>query len=153
MVAHRSRKWRSVVRVARYSVTMLAVAGLVICFIGCGISKEEHEKTVSEIEKTKVKLDRMKAELKETRARLDQANTKSADMEKTLTKTRNQLKIALKKHKREKQVLKAALAAARNELAYLRQKLEELTQNYLRTASELDMTKHANEILREQNKQ
>ena len=46
--------------------------------------------------------------------------------------------------------MEAPLTAARNEAVYLRQKLEELTQNLLRTASELEMTKDANEILREQ---
>ena len=48
-------------RVARYSVTMLAVAGLVICFMGCGISKEEHEKTASEIEELRAELAGLRA--------------------------------------------------------------------------------------------
>jgi chromosome segregation ATPase len=145
------------VTIPRYSVTMLAIAGFVLWFVGCDVNKEEHKKTVLELAEANAKLDKMKAELakleselKETRTKLDKGDTKSGDMEKALTKARNQLKIANKKHKQEKQALEAPLAGARNELAFLRQKLGELTQNYLRTFSELDMTKCANEILREQ---
>ena len=50
----------------------------IIALISCGVSKEDHEKTVSELNKTK--------------AELAQANTKMADMEKSLNEAQAQLK-------------------------------------------------------------
>jgi peptidoglycan hydrolase CwlO-like protein len=50
----------------------------VIAFAGCGVSKEDHEKAVSELSKTK--------------ADLAQAKTKMADLEKSLTEAQAKLK-------------------------------------------------------------
>ena len=133
-----------------HSLTLFSIVGLAIFLVGCGISEEEYEKKVSELKHVKAKLAKTEVEVKETKARLNQAKMKNAEMERALTEAHNQLKIALRKQKQNKEALEAPLIAARNEAVYLRQKLEELTQNLLRTASELEMTKDANEILREQ---
>jgi len=137
-------------RSPRHSMTVFSITGLALCLVGCGISEEEYEKKVSELKHVKAKLAKTEVELNETKARLEQANMKNAEMEGALTEAQNQLKIAIRKQKQNEDALEAPLAAARNEAVYLRQKLEELTQNLLRTASELEMTKDANEILREQ---
>jgi len=52
-------------------LTFLFVTLAVIALVGCGVSKEDHEKTVSELSKTK--------------ADLAQAKTKIGELEKSLT--------------------------------------------------------------------
>ena len=58
--------------------TFLFVALAVIAMIGCGVSKEDHEKVVAELSKTK--------------ADLDQAQTKIAELEKALSEAQAQQK-------------------------------------------------------------
>ena len=60
------------------ALTFLFVTLAIIALVGCGVSKEEHEKAVSELGKTK--------------AELAQAKTKMADMEKSLSEAQAQLK-------------------------------------------------------------
>jgi len=52
------------------ALTFLFVTFAIIALVGCGVSKEEHEKAVSELGKTK--------------AELAQAKTKMTDMEKII---------------------------------------------------------------------
>ena len=59
-------------------LTSILVTLGIIALVGCGVSKEEHEKAVSELNKTK--------------AELAQAKTKMAEMEKSLNEARAQLK-------------------------------------------------------------
>lgn len=65
---------KAVKQVLIFSLVALAV----IALVGCGVSKEEHEKTVSELNKAK--------------ADLAQANAKVAEMEKSLTEAQAKLK-------------------------------------------------------------
>ncbi len=59
-------------------LTFFFVALAVIAMVGCGVSKEDHEKTVSELSKTK--------------ADLAQAKTKIAELEKALSEAQAQRK-------------------------------------------------------------
>ena len=59
-------------------LTSILVTLGIIALVGCGVSKEEHEKAVSELNKTK--------------ADLAQAKTKMAEMERSLNEARAQLK-------------------------------------------------------------
>jgi lipid-binding SYLF domain-containing protein len=65
---------KTLMRLLRFSFVALAVIGMV----GCGVSKEDHDKTVSELSKTK--------------ADLAQAQTKIADLEKALSEAQAQQK-------------------------------------------------------------
>lgn len=110
---------------------------------GCGISKDQHEKVLSQLEKANVLL-------AETRAELEQANSKIAHMEKLQTTDPHELSMALKKHKRARQLLRASLADSQRETTILRQQLDELTQSLMKVSRELEVTRQANEVLKQQ---
>jgi chromosome segregation ATPase len=118
---------------------MIAIFGLV----GCGISKDEHEKVVSQLEQANAQLAKFSAEL-------EQANAKIAKMEKSQTDDVAGLKLALKKHKRARKLLRASLASSQRETTILRQQLDELTQSLIKVSTELDITSQANEELKRQ---
>ena len=107
-------------------LTFLVVTLAVIGLVGCGVSKEEHEKAVSELSKTK--------------ADLAQAKTKMADMDKSLSEAQAKLKSqamqppppAEKPAEAEKPAAvdtgtQDKLAAAQKEAADLRAKVDSLT--------------------------
>jgi len=111
-------------------------------FVGCEISKEENEKVVSQLEKTT-------AQLAEAKASLELANAKVTEMEKLLAQVQGQLRIAREKQTRTRQVLRASLADSQRETTILRQQLDELMQRVMQLSRELDITKQANEVLKE----
>ncbi|UCB48768.1 MAG: hypothetical protein JSW56_16855 [Deltaproteobacteria bacterium] len=127
----------------KQTVTLLVVNIALIGLAGCGVSKDEHEKVLSQ-------LDKANALLAETRAELEQANSKIASMEKLPPNDQHDLSIALKKHKRARQLLRASLADSQRETTILRQQLDELTQSLMKVTRELDVTKQANEVLKQQ---
>jgi chromosome segregation ATPase len=67
-------------------LTCVFVVFALVALVGCGVSKEDHEKVVSDLNKVKADLERSAAELKKANADLAQANTKAAALEKTLNK-------------------------------------------------------------------
>jgi len=117
----------------------IIVALGIIAMVGCGVSKEDHEKAVSELSKTK--------------AELDQAKTKMADMEKSLVEAQAQLKGQAKKpsptetppaQKQPETVdtgMQDKLAAAQKEAADLRAKVESLTGENANLKGMLDKLK------------
>lgn len=68
------------------------LAFVVIAFAGCGVSKEDHEKVVSELSKAKAELEKTVAELNKSKAELAQTSSKVADVEKSLSEALAQLK-------------------------------------------------------------
>ena len=106
-------------------LTLFSVALAVIALVGCGVSKEEHEKAVSELSKTKEEL--------------AQAKTKMADMEKSLSEALTQFKsqarepspaeksAAVEKPAAVDTGMQDKLAAAQKEATDLRAKVESLT--------------------------
>jgi septal ring factor EnvC (AmiA/AmiB activator) len=111
--------------------------------VGCGINKDEHEKVVSQLEQANAQLAKVSAEL-------EQANAQLAKMERSQTDDVAGLKIALKKHKRARKLLRASLASSQRETTILRQQLDELTQSLIKVSTELDITSQANEELKRQ---
>jgi len=120
-------------------LTLFFVALAITALVGCGVSKEEHEKAVSELNKTK--------------AELAQAKTKMADMEKSLSEAQAQLKSQAKEPSpTEKPVLvekpgavdtgmQDKLAAAQKEATDLRAKVESLTGENANLKGMLDKLK------------
>ena len=80
----------------KQALTLLAVTIVVLGLVGCGISKGEYEKIVSELDKTKAELERARAKMETTEAGLEQANARIAKMDKMLVEAQNQLKMASK---------------------------------------------------------
>jgi len=147
-----------------HRVTVPALTAVVLALVGCGISKDEYEKSVSELNKaraeilkakdelegTKKEANKTRAELAKTMVDLEKANTKIVDMEKSFTIAQNQLKMTVERHKKEKQAIQAPLLSTRHEAVYLRQKLDELIHALKKSRNELIMARKANEILRGQ---
>jgi septal ring factor EnvC (AmiA/AmiB activator) len=125
------------------ALTLLLVKIAIFGLAGCGISKDEHEKVVSQLEQANAQLAKVSAEL-------EQANAKIAKMEESQTDDVAGLKIALKKHKRARKLLRASLANSQRETTILRQQLDELTQSLIKVSTELDITSQANEVLKRQ---
>jgi prefoldin subunit 5 len=113
-------------------MSILVTLGI-IALVGCGVSKEEHEKAVSELNKTK--------------AELAQAKTKMADMEKSLSEAQAQLKSQAEKAAvAEKPAAvdtgtQDKLAAAQKEATDLRAKVESLTGENANLKGMLDKLK------------
>jgi chromosome segregation ATPase len=111
----------------------------IIALVGCGVSKEEHEKAVSELSKTKEEL--------------AQAKTKMADMEKSLNQAQAQLQsqarepspaeksAAVEKPTTADTGMQDKLAAARKEATDLRAKVESLTGENANLKAMLDKLK------------
>jgi predicted nuclease with TOPRIM domain len=127
---------KTVTRVLTFLVVTLAV----IAMVGCGVSKEEHEKAVSELSKTK--------------AELAQANTKMAAVEKSLSEAQAKLKSqamqppapAEKPATAEKPAavdtgMQDMLAASQKEAADLRAKVDSLTGENANLKGMLDKLK------------
>jgi len=74
----------------------ILVVTSVLVLAGCGISKEEHEKAVSELGKVKTELEKSVAELKKVKADLAQAVSKNEGLEKALSDAQTQIKSASK---------------------------------------------------------
>jgi hypothetical protein len=127
----------------KQTVALLTVYIALIGLVGCGISKEEHEKVLSQVEMAN-------AQLAKTRAELEQANKKIAKMEASQPEEQNKLRIDLKKQRRARQLLRASLADSQRETTILRQQLDELTQSLMKVSRELDVTRQANEVLKRQ---
>ncbi len=125
------------------ALTLLLVKIAIFGLVGCGINKDEHEKVVSQLEQANVQLAKVSAEL-------EQANAQIAKMERSQTDDVAGLKIALKKHKRARKLLRASLASSQRETTILRQQLDELTQSLIKVSTELDITSQANEELKRQ---
>jgi len=64
---------------------ILFVIFIAFALSGCGVSKDEHEKTVTELQKTKAELE--KANAKIAKLELEKANAKIAKLEKALAGT------------------------------------------------------------------
>jgi prefoldin subunit 5 len=113
-------------------MSILVTLGI-IALVGCGVSKEEHEKTVSELNKTK--------------AELAQAKTKMADMEKSLSEAQAQLKSQAEKAAVAEKPsavdtgTQDKLAAAQKEATDLRAKVESLTGENANLKGMLDKLK------------
>jgi predicted nucleic acid-binding Zn-ribbon protein len=117
----------------------ILVTFAIIALAGCGVSKEEHEKAVSELNKTK--------------AELAQAETKMADMAKSLNEARAQLKRQAKESSPAEKPAAAEkpgtvdtgmqdkLAAAQKEATDLRAKVESLTGENANLKGMLDKLK------------
>jgi len=75
-------------RVLASAVVTLAI----IALAGCGVSKEDHEKVVSELNKTKAELEKTVAELSKSKSDLAQTSSKVADVQKSLSEALAQLK-------------------------------------------------------------
>lgn len=140
-----------------HAIPLSLLAVLFFCLSGCGVSEEEHQNVVSQLDKVKTELDEVRAllnkkesELAETKTALSHETKRVLDSEKTVMKAQDQLKSEKQKHRQERQALQSPLTAARNESDYLRQKLEEMTQNFFKVSRELEMIKQANQILKEQ---
>ena len=61
-------------------VTCVFVVFALIALVGCGVSKEDHEKVVSDLTKTKADLEKSKADLNKAKADLAQANSKGGGL-------------------------------------------------------------------------
>src|SRR5512136_2052955 len=121
-------------------LTFFFVTLAVIALVGCGVSKEEHEKAVSELNKTK--------------AELAQANAKVAEMEKSLTEAQAKLKsqamqppppaakpTAVEKPAAADTGMHDKLAASQKEAADLRAKVDSLTGENANLKGMLDKLK------------
>jgi chromosome segregation ATPase len=127
----------------KQTVTLLIMNITLIGLVGCGISKDEHEKVVSQLEK-------VNEELAKTRSDLEQTNKKMIKLDALQPDEPNKLRIALRKEKRARKLLRASLADSQRETTILRQQLDELTQSLMKVTRELDVTKQANEVLKRQ---
>lgn len=127
----------------RQSVALFAATIAVAGLVGCGISKDDHEKIVSELDKTR-------AELSRAEGKLHEANIKILEMKNSLVEAQNQCKIAIRKHERGKKQMQAALVASQREATILRQQLEELKHNLTKATNEANILKQTNKILRGQ---
>jgi cell division protein FtsB len=123
-----------------HTLTLLLVNTVSVGLVGCGISKEEHEKVVFHLEQAN-------AQLAKSSAELEQANEKIAKMEKSQTDDAAEVRIAIKKHRRAEKLLRASLVNSQRETTILRQQLDKLTQSLRKASRELDVTKQANEEL------
>lgn len=65
----------------RFVVLTLAILG-VLAIYGCGVNKDEHEKTVAELQQTKVELDQAKAKLAEIDKAMESSNIDTKILEK-----------------------------------------------------------------------
>jgi peptidoglycan hydrolase CwlO-like protein len=90
-------------------LTCFFVTLAIIALAGCGVSKEDHEKTVAELSKTK--------------ADLAQANSKTAELEKSLG-------LAQAQAKSETSDLRAKVESLTSENANLQSTLEKLKTEY-----------------------
>jgi len=121
------------------ALTLLFVALVVTALVGCGVSKDDYDKAVSELSKTK--------------ADLAQAKTKMAEMEKSLSEAQAQLKsqpkepspaekpAAVEKPAAGDTGMQEKLAAAQKEATDLRAKVESLTGENANLQSMLEKLK------------
>ena len=136
---------------------LLAVTGLIFTIAACGVNKDEHEKILSAHKKAMVdlakkqdELDKTKTELEKIKIKLDQANHESAEEKGSFTETHNKIKTALEKCSKEKKAMESSFIAARREVEYFRDKMDELINSFKKVSNELNMAEKANEILRQQ---
>jgi len=120
-------------------LTCFFLALAVMALVGCGVSKEDYEKAVSELSKTKTDL--------------AQANAKMADVEKSLSEAQAQLKsqamqpapaekpAAVEKPSAVDTGTQDKLAAAQKEAADLRAKVDSLTGENANLKGMLDKLK------------
>ena len=155
-------------------ILLIGVTVIAFVLVGCGISKDEYEKTVSELSQTKMESNKTKAELTtaqkelantktemnkimaeldKTKIELKQAKDKFVEKEKACKGARSLLKIDLEKQVKEGQKIRSQLVISRHEVAHLKEELGELLNRFMNTAEELDITKNANQILRTQKAQ
>jgi uncharacterized membrane-anchored protein YhcB (DUF1043 family) len=52
-------------------VNLFLVIGVMIGVVGCGVSKDQYEETVSELNQTKAELNGIRTDLNETKSKLD----------------------------------------------------------------------------------
>lgn len=123
---------------------------LLLAQAGCGVAREEHEEVRARLEKVNMELVTAKTELESTRKTLERAGTRIMELERSLGEERNRLETLMKSRVREKKTVQAPLIGARQEMAFLRQKVEELMQGLKQTSGELDLTRSANEALQDQ---
>ena len=145
-------------------MVLLCMPGLFFALPGCGVSKEEQERLVSELGKIKAELQdaraeltRADSELKQTRAALAKItedlkneNARCFQMEKSFNEKHNALIISVELLKKEKRKLASKALAARNEAVYLRDKMDELIHGLRKMTEELNLVKRANKALRDE---
>jgi len=145
-----------------HMVLLLAVTCLISTFAACGVNKDEHEKIVSErnramadLAKAQGELDKMKTEMEEIKIKINKvkANHGLTKKKSSLTKTHNQTKRAFEKCSKEKKALESSFIAARREVAYLRDKMDELINSFKKVSNDLNLAEKANEILNQQMKE
>ncbi len=69
------------IKFRRFVVLTLAILS-VLAIYGCGVNKDEHEKTVAELQQTKVELDQAKAKLAEIDKAMESSNIDTKILEK-----------------------------------------------------------------------
>lgn len=134
---------------------LLGLICFVATFVGCGFSKEEHEKTVAELkgvqfelDKAKFKLEKAKYDLNNRTIALKEAESRISGMEKSLADAKKEFQALMAQHKKEKLTLQAPLVGVSEEAAFLRQKVAELTHGLQTMEREARITREANEVLK-----
>ena len=131
----------------RRVLTYLIVSLWLVAFLGCGVSKEEHEKTVSELKNTKMALEKAMADLDRNKTDLTQAKTKMASLEKSLAESQAQIKIASEKtalenkNRESNKAMLDKLAASQKEAQELRVMVKNLTGENTDLKSMIDKLK------------
>ena len=58
------------IRFSQNLIVLLGITGIVLLFFGCGISEDEHEKFVSELDKIRIENDKIRDELSKSKKAL-----------------------------------------------------------------------------------
>lgn len=112
----------------------LLVAMSVLALIGCGVSKEEHERAVTELSRVKAELDKTVIELNNTKKDLAQAMSRNAGLEQAFSEVQAKLKSAsagaAATMSTAAQDLQAKVKNLTSENAALKQMIDKLKQDY-----------------------
>ncbi len=81
---------RILMKAFKQVLTCVFVVFALIALVGCGVSKADHEKVVSDLNKTKADLEKSTADMNKAKADLAQANSQIAAMEKSLNEAKGQ---------------------------------------------------------------
>ena len=107
-------------------VTCVFVVFALIGLVGCGVSKDDHEKVVSDLNKTKADLEKSKADLNKAKADLAQANSKVAALEKSVNDAKGQSDEEVAAAQKQAGDLQAKVESLTKENADLQGMLEKL---------------------------
>jgi CHASE3 domain sensor protein len=70
-----------VIKFRRLIILTLAILG-VLAISGCGVSKDEHEKTIAELQQTKIELEQTRAKIAEIDTLMEASNIDTTILEK-----------------------------------------------------------------------